>query len=170
MEPDYSQFSLDELYDVYENIDAEKHPERFKIIREQISFKQDDLSQEEPVDLFNIEDSGVSFVINRAGQNSYEVKISITYNFIISYQKTWYRFNFNSTELKYLITCLTQGIESTHGNSSIWQSNKIIVKKRKSPVQFCKVRMYRRFFILGFDIVPASISGKIITSLNKVEI
>ncbi len=170
MEPDYSQYSLDELYDVHENIDPQRYPVRLKIIKEQISFKENSLSQEESIALVNVEDSGVSFVINRIGQDDYEVKISITYNFIISYQKTWYNFNFDAMELKHLIKCLTQGIESSHGNSSIWRSNKVIVKKRTTSVSFCKVRMYRRLFILGFDIVPASVSGKIIASLNEVEI
>ncbi len=170
MEPDYSQYSLDELYDVLDNINAERYPDRLKIIKEQISVMESNLSQEDPVTLVNVEDSGVSFVINRIGQDDYKVNISITYNLIISYQKTWYNFNFSAKELKYLIKCLTQGIDSSHGNSSIWRSNKVIVKKRKSSVSFCKVRMYRRLFILGFNIVPASISGKIISSLNEVEI
>jgi hypothetical protein len=170
MEPDYSQYSLDELYDVFENINSEKYPDRLKVIKELINYKENILPQIKSLVLLDIEDSGVSFVINRVRQDAYEVKISITYNLIISFQKTWYSFNLCSAELKHLITCLTQGIESTHGNSSIWRSNQVIVKKRESSVSFCKVRMYRRLFILGFNIVPASISGKIIASLNEIEI
>lgn len=40
MEPNYKEYTLDELYDVYQNIDREKHPERFKKICEQIASKE----------------------------------------------------------------------------------------------------------------------------------
>lgn len=169
MEPDYSQYSLDELFEVHDSIDSDKYPERFEKIKEQILFKQ-----KEPVtevnDLFNMKDAGVSFIINKIDGDQFEVKIAITYNFIISYQKNWYSLYLNSEEIKHLIMCLTEGVESKHGKESIWQANQMIIKKRKEPVQYCKIRMYHRFFILGFNIVPASISGKIIAGLNRIEI
>jgi hypothetical protein len=169
MEPDYSQYSLDELFEVHTSIDSEKYPERFAKIEEQIILKKSELSQDVNA-LFDIEDGGVSLIINKTDDGHFEVKIAITYNFIISYQKTWYSFDLTSQELKHLIKCLTEGIESKHGNTSIWQANQITVKKRKTPVKYCKIRMYRRFFILGFNVVPASISGKIIAALNEIEI
>ena len=169
MEPDYSQYTLDELYDVHDSIDSDKYPDRFAKIQEQILAKQC-----EPVsevnDLFKMEDAGISFVINKTECENFEVKIAISYNFIIAYQKTWYSIILSAEELKYLIKCLTEGIESQHGNTSIWQANQMIIKRRKTPVKFCKIRMYRRFFILGFNLVPASISGNIIAGLNKFEI
>ncbi len=40
MEPNYDAYTLDELHDVYHNIDRDKYPERFKKICEQIKVKQ----------------------------------------------------------------------------------------------------------------------------------
>ena len=169
MEPDYSQYTLDELHDVHDNIDSVKYPDRFAKIQEQILAKQS-APIPEVNDLFKMEDAGISFVINKTECENFKVKIAISYNFIISYQKTLYSFILRAEELQYLIKCLTEGIESKHGNTSIWQANQMIIKKRKTPVKYCKIRMYRRFFILGFNLVPASISGKIIAGLNKIEI
>ncbi|WP_261844346.1 hypothetical protein [Aliamphritea ceti] len=169
MEPDYSRYSLDELFDVQDRIDSEKYPERFARIKQQILSKQRE-SVQKVNELFNMEDAGVSFVINKTDEDDFEVKVAITYNFITSYQKNWHSFELSSKKLKYLIECLTEGIESKHGSTSILQANQMIVKRRKVPVKFCEVRMYRRFFILGFNIVPTSISGKIITGLNRIEI
>ena len=40
MEPNYEEYTLDELYDVYQKIDRENHPERFKKICEQLALKE----------------------------------------------------------------------------------------------------------------------------------
>lgn len=40
MEPNYEEYTLEELYDVYQNIDRENHPERFKKICEQLALKE----------------------------------------------------------------------------------------------------------------------------------
>jgi hypothetical protein len=62
MEPDYSQYSLDELYDVFENINSEKYPDRLKIIKELINYKENNLPQIKSLVLLDIEDSGVFFM------------------------------------------------------------------------------------------------------------
>ncbi len=41
MKPNYKNYSLDELYDVYDNIDRESYPQRFKEVCEQIKLKEE---------------------------------------------------------------------------------------------------------------------------------
>lgn len=40
MEPDYKSYSLDELYDVKENIDADLYPERFQSLAKEIKSRE----------------------------------------------------------------------------------------------------------------------------------
>ncbi|WP_133472015.1 hypothetical protein [Paraglaciecola marina] len=169
MEPDYSQYSLGELFEVHGSIDSKKYPKRFAKIEECILLKKCEPSQYVKT-LLNIEDSYVSVAVDKTDDDNFEFKIAITYNFINSYEETCYTFDLTSKELKYLIKCLTNGIESKHGKTSIWQANQITVKKQITPLKSCKIRIYTRVFILGFSLVPVSISGKIIAALNKVEI
>lgn len=169
MEPDFSQYSLGELFEALDSIDSEKYPERFIKIEEYILLKKNEPYQDVKT-LLNIEDSDISVAVNKTDDDNFEFKIAITSNFISSYEKTWYSFNLTSQELKHLIKCLTNGIESKHGKTSIWQANQITVKKQITPVKSCKIRIYTRVFILGFSLVPVSISRKIIAALNKVEI
>jgi len=40
MQPKYQEYSLDELYEVYESVDRDKHPDRFKRICEEIQTRE----------------------------------------------------------------------------------------------------------------------------------
>ena len=183
--PNYKEYTLKELYIAKNNISTELHPKKIEEIELAILNKENGIIEEESTDnmgvngsmnqnssneLFNMEDAGVSFMINKIGEDNFEIKIAVQYNFIISYQKTWHRFELSSEKLNYLIKCLTDGIKSKHGNTSIWQANQMFVKRRKVPVKYCEIRMYHRIFILGFRIVPSSISALIIEGLNRIEI
>lgn len=122
------------------------------------------------MEILNINDAGVGIVINKLENDLFEVKVSVTYNFLLSSQLTWYRFEFTNEELNNLIQCLVNGVKSSHGNSSIWQANQILIKKPIAPVHFREVNMYRRFFILGFNLVPATFSESIMTRLSEIKV
>ena len=85
-------------------------------------------------------------------------------------QKTWYNLRFTDETFKHFQKCLAEGIKSWHGNSTIWQANKIFIKKPNHPYNFRDVRLYRRTFILSFNIVPATLPQKIVRGIVEAKV
>jgi len=120
------------------------------------------------MEILNVSDSGVDFVVNKIDE-SYEVKVSISYNFFISFQKTWYRMILDKKDFEYMVKCLVNGVGSKHGNGSIWQANKMIIKESKPSSPYREIKMYRRIFILGFNIVPASLTPVVLNEIKGIK-
>ncbi|GGP88229.1 hypothetical protein [Shewanella ulleungensis] len=172
MEPKYENYSFEELLDVRKHIDKDAFPERSEKLEIEIKLRQSipkRISTVDTVTIIDIEDTGVHLKIIKKTEDCFLFQLSITYNFIISYQKTWYEMEFSKLALLTLINDLREGNQSWHGNSNIWSANKIFIKKLNHPFHFRDVRLYRRWFILGFNIVPTSLSGNLLGVLYRVE-
>ncbi|GAB3383338.1 hypothetical protein NCG89_13435 [Spongiibacter taiwanensis] len=117
-----------------------------------------------------MKDAGVKYEVLRIAENEIEVKIDVSYNFLVAFQKTWYEFRFTNEAFRHFQECLEKGVESTHGTSSIWEANKIFIKKQNHPNNYRNVRFYRRFFILGFNIVPAVLSQDIVRGIVAAKV
>ncbi len=171
MEPNYNKYTLDELYDVEANVDSNRYPERLQNIQSEIKNRGSSTPLvEKSQSIVDIEDAGVHLTLDKVDDDLFEFKLSITYNFLFSYQKTWYKMALNSKDLNTLIHSLKNGIKSWHGNGDLWGANKIFVKKQVAPFQFRDVRLYRRWFIFGFNIVPTTLSNLVLEALYKVEL
>ncbi len=114
--------------------------------------------------------SGVGLNISRRDDDEVEVKIDISYNFGLSFQKTWYNLRFTDDKFKYFQKCLAEGIKSWHGKSTIWQANKIFIQKQNHPNNYRSVRLYRRIFILGFNVVPAMLPQQIVRGIVEARV
>ncbi|WP_133406747.1 hypothetical protein [Parashewanella tropica] len=170
MEPNYSKYSLEELYDVEANIDSSKYPERLKRIKDEIQLRKPVLlANKQKAPLVDVKDAGVHLTIFNYDENGFELKLSVTYNFLITYQKTWYEIRLTSEQFSDLVYCLKNGIKSWHGSGDLWGASKIFVNEQSSPFQKRDIRLYRRWFILGFCIVPSTLSSVILQALYKVE-
>ena len=112
-----------------------------------------------------MKDAGVGLEIGRNEVGDVQVKIDVSYNFFTSYQKNWYTLEFSEEEFKDFQKCLKDGVESWHGRSSIWGAQKIYIKKQNHPNNYRNVRMYRRVFILGFNVVPAALPQNIVAGI-----
>ncbi|MCV2402265.1 hypothetical protein OFY17_05115 [Marinomonas sp. C2222] len=163
MELDFSQYTLGELYEAHEYIDAKAYPERLAEIERQIRKRES-----ESFHSFSSDENGVSLTINRASNDTFNVAIHVTYNFLIFYQKNGLVICLTTQELKHLIHCLEKGIESKHGSSNIWGADQIIVKNRKRPANYCAIKIHHRLFVFGFFTVPATLSGKAIAALKGI--
>ena len=53
MMPEYEKYSIDELYDVYENIDSNLHPERFEIVSRLLEKGNENVAESEIIDFSN---------------------------------------------------------------------------------------------------------------------
>ena len=47
--PDYSKYTLDQLYDVYDHLDRDRYPDRFKVVVDYIEKRKVELSSEKKV-------------------------------------------------------------------------------------------------------------------------
>lgn len=120
--------------------------------------------------LFKINDLNIDLEITKVNSDCYEFKISVSYNFLISYQKNTFRITLDKIALKNMINDIMIGKKSSYGSGNIWQTNKIFIKKPNPLVHYRNVWLYRRFFILGFCFIPATISLNIIESLKTFNI
>ncbi|WP_041590131.1 hypothetical protein [Teredinibacter turnerae] len=120
--------------------------------------------------IVEVEDAGSQLKVTELPDGNIEVNLDVTYNFAISYQKTCYRLNFSREKFEYFQHCLKNGIKSWHGDSSIWQANKIFIQKQNHPNNYRNVRVYRRFFIVGFNIVPVALSQVVVRAILGVKV
>jgi hypothetical protein len=117
-----------------------------------------------------MKDSGVGLNISRTDDGKIKVDIDVTYNFAISFQKTWYCLKFIDEKFKHFQECLQNGVKSWHGESTIWQANKMFIQKQNHPNNYRNVRLYRRFFILGFNIVPTMLPQQIVRGIVDAKV
>ncbi|MDP5211136.1 hypothetical protein [Microbulbifer sp. 2205BS26-8] len=117
-----------------------------------------------------MKDAGVGLEIIRNRSNEIQVKIDVSYNFAISFQKTWYTIKFSEEEFRNFQNCLRDGVVSWHGHSSILGAQKIYITKQNHPNNYRNVRMYRRFFILGVSVVPVALSQEIVRGILEAKV
>ncbi len=65
--PDYSKYTLDQLYDVYDHIDRNRYPDRFKVVVDYIEKKKVELSSKKKVkedkkDFLTIDENEVTYL------------------------------------------------------------------------------------------------------------
>lgn len=114
--------------------------------------------------------AGIKLDISRIENNEIEVKIEVSYSFFLAFQINWYTLRFNDKAFKDFQSCLKNGIKSWHGESSIWRADKIFIKKQNPTNNFRDIRMYQRFFILSFSIVPATFSHEIVRTIVETKV
>jgi hypothetical protein len=117
-----------------------------------------------------MKEAGVGLEICRVDDGDIEVNVDVTFNAVLSYQKTWYKLRFTDKEFGHFQNCLKNGIKSWHGRSSLWQANKIFIQKQNHPNNYRNVRMYRRTFILGLHIVPTTLPQEIVRGIIEAKV
>jgi hypothetical protein len=117
-----------------------------------------------------IEDAGAGLKLLERESGCIELKLDISYNFFTAYQKNWFTIFFQKGEFREFQRCLKDGVKSWHGNSNIWQANKIFIKKQNHPNNYRNIRAYRRIFILGFHLIPATLSQAVVSAILEVNV
>ena len=120
------------------------------------------------MELLSIDDAGVHLEVNRKDDNQFSLKISVKYNFVIAYQKTWMELEFNKFEFKNFVESVVKGVPSKHGYRSLWLSKLIVIKKPLAPVGYREIKLVDRLFIIGFRSVPATFSNRIVSALSSI--
>ena len=125
-----------------------------------------EFSFESSIKLVDIEDSRVRVKVFQNGAE-FLFFVSVSYNFVISYQYDSVALEFTEHGLLSFLGVLIHGNKSSHGLRTIVEAKMIIVKENKIPVQFRDIRLYRRMLIF-FKVVPASLSQPIMSCLKNL--
>ena len=120
------------------------------------------------MELLNVEDNGVHLEINKRHSNRFTVRLSVTYKFVIAYQRTWMELYFEEAEFRCFVESVVNGIPSKHGVCNLLRSKQVIVKKPLAAVSYRELKLLDRVFIIGFRYVPATLSNKIVGALSGI--
>lgn len=120
--------------------------------------------------LLEISEDGVTVRVNLEAEAVVHLFVSISYNFVLAYQKNWVTLKLSPEDFGQFIECLSEGHASKHGHSSIWSASQITIKaKHFAAQQFRDIRIHRRVFILGAFWVPGTISGNIVRAVAALK-
>ncbi|WP_444909949.1 hypothetical protein [Microbulbifer sp. TRSA005] len=116
-------------------------------------------------EIFRDNDNGVLVVLSKISADHFELKIDPSYNFAVAYQKTSHLIQMDASELKKFSVDLEQGNKATYGSKSWLGAETITIKKKLSPVQYREIRLVDRVLVIGFHIVPATLTGRLVKGL-----
>lgn len=173
MEPELKTYSLDELYELEESIDAQKHPKRFQDIQAEIDHREQAppiLERPQLECLIDILDAGIHLVVNRLESGSYKLTLSLAYSYLVSDYKASFKMTFSASQLIKFIEALNTGSKSWHGNSDLLGANKVYVKQCSPSLCSREIYLYRRWLVIGFNIVSAQLSETIVQSLIQLDV
>ena len=119
--------------------------------------------------LLEIDDAGIRVKVDDVGNDTVELKVSVTTNFVLSWERVYYSFTFSKSDFKDFVISLSAGKPGWHGSGNFWYAKKILVKKPNHPYQFRDLKLMNRFLIIGL-VGSATFSKQIIDSLRKINI
>ncbi len=173
MKSDYESYSLDQLYELEASIDAKQHPQKFQDIQAEIDHRIDTAPlAEQPKHscLIDIQDAGIHLVINQLVSGRFELRLSLAYSYLVSDHRASFKMTFTKLQLNKFIEDLKSGSPSWHGNSDFLGANKVYVKQCSPQVKSREIYLYRRWLIIGFNILSAQLSEAILQSILQLKL